>query len=166
MTAYHEQHVVDNAAAAPVEATVTTRRTTMGPGQILGGLAGLALTLVGVLAVVRSGIDSSLTTPVVDVFGLQQSALVGAVEILAGLLIVAGAASVLNRSLLGFMGALVFVAGIFIAAASSSILEDLGTTKSSGTFMIVIGVVSMVAAMLPVMSRVDSRASTHVGPNA
>lgn len=162
MTAYHEHHVVDSAAAAPVESTATTRSTTMGPGQILGGLAGVALTLVGVLAVVRSGIDSSLNAPVVDVFGLQQSALVGAVEILAGLLMVAGAASVLNRSLLGFIGGLVFVAGIFLAAASGSLLEDLGTTKSTGTFMIVIGVISMVSAMLPVMTRVDSRARTDL----
>lgn len=162
MTAYHEQHVVESAGTTPVESTATTRSTTMGPGQILGGLAGVALTIVGVLAVVRSGIDASLTEPVVEVFGLQQSALVGATEILAGLLMVAGAASVLNRSLLGFIGGLVFVAGIVLAAASGSILEDLGTTRSTGTFLIVIGVIAMVSAMLPTVTRVDSRARTDV----
>lgn len=159
MSVHQDQDVVEGAGNTPVaESTVTTRRASGGPGQILGGLAGLVLTVVGVLAVVRSGIDGSMNSPRADVFGLQQSALVGAVEVVIGLVMIAGAASAWNRSLLGFSGGIVFVAGIIVAAASTKILKDLGTTKSTGAFMIVIGVVAMVSAMLPTFTRSTSHA--------
>lgn len=117
------------------------------------GLIGITLTVVGVLAVVRAGIDDTWNAPQANVIGLHQSALVGAGEILLGLLLIAGSASVLNRSILGFTGALVFVAGVALEAVSVSILDELGTARSSGAFLIAVGIVAIISAMLPTVTQ-------------
>lgn len=153
MSDYQRSEVVDGPSEQPLRTTVRTRRTTIGPGQIFGGLVGITLTVVGVLAVVRAGIDDTWNAPQANVIGLHQSALVGAGEILLGLLLIAGSASVLNRSILGFTGALVFVAGVAIEAVSVSILDELGTTRSSGAFLIAVGIVAIISAMLPTVTQ-------------
>ena len=53
-TYLHREHV--DGPAGQVQATQTTRR--FSPGQMIGGLAGLLFTVVGIIVVVRTGIDS------------------------------------------------------------------------------------------------------------
>jgi len=74
------------------------------PGQILGGIVGVTFCVLGVLAVARAGIDSTLNVTVVNVAGFQQSAALELGEVIVGLLMIAGAVTVWNRSLMGFVG--------------------------------------------------------------
>jgi len=157
MTQYQSNEVVETGGQQTV---VSARRRRFSPGQVIGGLAGLVLTVIGALAVTRSGIDSSLNQPLTDVAGLSQSALVGLIELGAGLLLIVSAASIELRGLMGFIGALLIAAGIVTAASSTTMLNDLGTEKASGWLLVVIGVVSLVAAMMPSFIRRDRTVSS------
>ena len=105
------------------------------------------------LAITRAGIDSTLTEPTVDVAGFSQSAAVGIGEVVAGLLLIAGAANIRNRALMGFTGGLMSIAGILIAAASAQLSQDIGADHRTGWLILFGGVLAMVAAALPVMVR-------------
>lgn len=142
--------VVDTPTGGMVESTRTSQFA-IGPGQILGGVAGVVFTVFGVLAITRAGIDSTLNVPVVNVAGFEQSAALGIGEVVVGLLLIAGAVSVRNRTLMGAVGGLMFIAGIVIAAASDQLLADIGSDQRSGWLLLAGGVVAMVAAALPVM---------------
>lgn len=135
------------------QSTVVTRRFSVSPGQILGGLVGLALVVVGVIAVTRTGIRSHLNEPLTDVFGLSQSAAIGLIEVGAGLLVILGAASVELRALMAVVGVLLFAGGLIVAAGSASPLHDLGSDHGTGWFGLVMGAVAMLAAALPTFTR-------------
>lgn len=140
--------------AAPAQTTrVRASSSAMSPGQVIGGLAGVVTTIVGVVAVVRGGIDATLNAPLVEFAGLTLSAGVGIALVLCGLLLIAGAASAWDKALLGFGGGLLFLGGIFVMAASTQLLSDIGTTRSTGTFALVVGIVAMVSAMMPTFVR-------------
>ena len=145
----HEHQVVGTQDGYVAESVESRSRFAMSPGQLLGGGVGLVTTVIGVIAVTRGGIDTSLNVPVHMVAGLHQSAMVGVAEIILGLLLVAGAASAWDRALLGFVGGLMFVGGIIVAAASIRMLGDLGTDHATGWTMLIGGVIAMVGAMMP-----------------
>lgn len=149
----HDHHVVDTPDGYVAESVESRSRFAMSPGQLLGGAVGLVTTVIGVLAVTRSGIDSTLNVPVTSVAGLHQSAMVGIGEIVLGLLLVAGAATAWDRALMGFVGGLMFIGGIVVAAASIKMLGDLGTDHATGWTMLVGGVIAMVGAMMPTFVR-------------
>jgi hypothetical protein len=146
MAVYKQRDVIDTPQR---QSTAVSRRFTFSPGQILGGIVGLVLVLFGILAVTRTGIDSTLNVPVTDVFGLTQSALIGLIEVGAGLLLILGAASAEFRALTGVVGVLLFIGGLIVAAGTASLLRDLGTTKDTGWFALIMGAIAMLAAALP-----------------
>lgn len=158
MAQFQQRDVVETPGRQTV-ATASRRR--FSPGQIIGGLAGVVLAIIGALAVTRSGIDGTLNQPVKDVAGLSQSALVGLVELGAGLLLIVSAASIELRGLMGFVGALLIAAGIVTAASTTTMLSDLGTEKASGWLLVVVGVVSLVAAMMPSFVRSERVVSSN-----
>jgi hypothetical protein len=155
MSMLHRQNseVTDSRTGRASATSVTRSHFALSPGQVIGGVIGVVTTVIGVIAVTRGGIDGSLNVPVVRVAGLGQSAMVGVAEIVLGLLLIAGAASAWNRSLMGFVGGVMFIAGIVIAAASLQLLSDLGTDHTTGWTMLIGGVIAMVAAMLPTFVR-------------
>ena len=150
MSVYKRRDVIDTPHQ---HSAAVSRRFTFSPGQILGGIVGLVLVLFGILAVTRTGIDSTLNVPLTDVFGLTQSAAIGLIEVGAGLLLVLGAANAEFRPLTGVVGVLLFVGGLIVAAGTASLLRDLGTTHDTGWFALIMGAVAMLAAALPSFTR-------------
>jgi hypothetical protein len=148
----YERHdeSIDTPDGAVAKSTKASRWE-LGPGQIIAGITGLIFVGFGVLAITRAGIDSTLNEPTVNSGGFVQSAWVGIGEVLAGLLLLAGAANARNRSILGATGGAMFIAGLVIAAGSPQILVDIGTQHRSGWLLLIGGVIAMVAAILPVM---------------
>lgn len=149
MSVLNRRHEEVTNGTAYSESTTRESAVAFSVGQVLGGIAGFVLALVGLLAVVRAGVDSTLNDPVVGVAGFHQSAAVGLVELVLGLLLIAGAASVLNRPILGVVGGVTLVAGVVVAAENARIAVDIGATRSTGWFAIAVGAVAMLAAMLP-----------------
>src|ERR1700753_2378932 len=94
MSVYREQEVVDTPVGRTT-AVAHTRR--FSPGQMLSGGVGLLLAVVGIIAVTRTGVDSTLNTPVTSIVGLTHSAIIGFIELGAGLLLLVGSADAAFR---------------------------------------------------------------------
>jgi hypothetical protein len=127
---------------------VSEHHRSINPGRVVGGLIGLVLAIVGVVAIAKAGIDSSLDRPMVDVLGMQQSAIVGLAEFGVGLLVILGAASEATRSLMGVMGVLALIAGVLAAASSTTVRSDLGVSTGSGWFMAVCGAIVLASSLV------------------
>jgi hypothetical protein len=135
------------------ETRVASSRFVFSPGQILAGVLGVVVAIIGIIAVSRGGIDGSLNVPVVSVAGTDQSAMLGLGEFAAGLLLVLGALSYAARWLIAFVGVVMVIGGVVLGAANSTILHDVGTSQGTGWAIMVGGIIAMVAASLGVIVR-------------
>ena len=135
------------------ETRVASSRFVFSPGQILAGILGVVVAVIGIIAVSRGGIDGSLNVPVVSVAGTDQSAMLGLCEFAAGLLLVLGALSYAARWLIAFIGVVMVIGGVVLGAANSTILQDVGTSQGTGWAIMVGGIIAMVAASLGVIIR-------------
>ena len=135
------------------ETRATSSRFVFSPGQILAGILGIVVAVIGVIAMSRAGLDGSLNKPVVDVAGTDQSAMLGIAEFALGLLLVLGALNYAARWLIAFVGVVMVIGGVVLGAASSTILEDVGTSQGTGWAIMVGGIIAIVAASLGVFIR-------------
>lgn len=146
-TAQREHREIVDDGVRIREAEVDTHRIEISPGRWILGIVGMVLGIVGVVALVKAGVDSNLETPVVDVLGMGHSAIVGLVEFGAGVLLVLSAASESTRPLGSFLGALLLVAGVVGAAMSADARADLGVTTEAAWFIAICGLVALLAAL-------------------
>ncbi len=130
------------------ETRVASSRFVFSPGQIVAGVLGIVVALIGIIAVSRAGIDGSLNVPVVSVAGTDQSAMLGLAEFAAGLLLILGAMSYAARGLIVFVGIVMVIGGVVLGAASTTILNDIGTSQATGWAIMVGGIIALVAASL------------------
>jgi hypothetical protein len=159
MALYQHQDVVDT----PVGRTErVTRSHRFSPGQFLGGAVGVVLVLFGIVAVTRTGIDSTLNSPPTQIMGLTHSAMIGLIELGAGLLLILSAADIALRGLMGFLGAVLIVGGVIVAAGNTKMLLDLGTRQSTGWFAVVMGAIAILAAALPSFLRTDQTVRSDI----
>jgi drug/metabolite transporter (DMT)-like permease len=156
MTHREQREIVDEGARTRT-AEVDTHRMEISPGRWILGLVGIVLGVVGVVVVVRAGIDSSLETPVVDVLGMGYSAIVGLIALGAGVLLVLSAASESTRPLGSFIGALLLVAGVVGVAMSDDARGDLGLTTEAGWFIAICGLVALLAGLFGYRVRTTRR---------
>ena len=135
------------------ETRVASSRFVFSPGQILAGILGVVVAIIGIIAVSRGGIDGTLNVPMVSVAGTDQSAMLGLAEFAAGLLLVLGALSHAARWLIAFVGVVMVIGGVVLGAASAEILHDVGTSQGTGWAIMVGGIIAVVAASLGVIVR-------------
>jgi hypothetical protein len=135
------------------ETRVASSRFVFSPGQIIAGILGVVVAIIGIIAVSRGGIDGTLNVPVVSVAGTDQSAMLGLAEFAAGLLLVLGALSYAARWLIAFVGVVMVIGGVVLGAASAEILHDVGTSQGTGWAIMVGGIIAVVAASLGVIVR-------------
>jgi hypothetical protein len=135
------------------ETRVASYRLVFSPGQILAGILGVVVAIIGIIAVSRGGIDGTLNVPMVSVAGTDQSAMLGLAEFAAGLLLVLGALSYAARWLIAFVGVVMVIGGVVLGAASAEILHDVGTSQGTGWAIMVGGIIAVVAASLGVIVR-------------
>lgn len=148
MTNVHESGVVQ---AGDTERRMELRESSRwrSPGCILAGVVGVVSGVVGLVVVVRTGIDGSLDRPVTEILGTNMSAIVGLVLLVAGLLLVLSSASEASRPVAGAIGAILVIAGVVGAAATASMRSKIGMDAAAGWFVAGVGALSLVAAMLP-----------------
>jgi hypothetical protein len=145
---YVEHHDVVEADDIRSETRTATSRVVVSPGQVIAGVLGLVVAIIGVVTVARAGIDSSMNDPIVRAAGFDQSALLGAIEVGLGLLLILGALSYAARGLIIGVGVIMVLGGVFIGAASSDLLRDVGTVHSTGWAIMVAGIIAIVAGSL------------------
>ena len=145
---YVEQHDVVDTGDWRSDRTVATTRLVVSPGQVIAGVLGLFVAIVGVIALARGGIDSSLNVPIVRASAFNESAMLGAIELGLGLLLIVGAMSYTTRGLVMFVGVVMVLGGVLLGAAGPKILHDVGTVHGTGWAIMVGGIIALVAASL------------------
>lgn len=147
-------HRHDDVVTTPTGTARSTERSSrFSPGQVITGILGVVLAVMGIVAVTRSGIDGSLNQPVTEIVGITHSSYVGLFELFVGLVLLLGASSAGYRGAAGFAGALLIVGGVVLAAGNLRVLLEVGAKQSTGWMSIVLGAIAISAAMLPSLVR-------------
>jgi len=144
---------------AVVTDTRTSRR--FSPASIVGAIGGLALVVIGVVALTRAGTASPLDRPVVSVAGFNHTAVLGIVEIVAGGLMLLAAASRSRGAL--FLISLIICGAAIAAAIEPSIGGDSTAIESSFAVIVAVGagIVALLAMMLPSVTTATRRTSVR-----
>jgi peptidoglycan/LPS O-acetylase OafA/YrhL len=125
----------------------TTRRWDV--GSVLATAAGVALTVIGILALVRTGVDGTWYEPVEQIAGVQHTPLLGAIEVGVGvLLILAGLAGA--RTLAALVALAAGVAALIVAIEPSLVDDELAMERGWATLLAIAG---LVLALVLIMAR-------------
>ena len=134
--------------------TVRERTWSFTPAQIVSFAVGSFLVVVGLLALLRAGVDGSLATPTVEVLTYRHTAWLGLAEIGAGSLLVLASSGPWGRLISIVVGAAIVVGGVLVLAEPGEIPAELGTERAYGWPVAALGALVAVAAMaLPVWRR-------------
>ncbi|MFN0090709.1 MAG: hypothetical protein ACKVWR_10645 [Acidimicrobiales bacterium] len=138
------------------QAGYASSRSAWSPGQLLGLVVGVASTVLGGIALARTGLDfSDVAETHVDVAGLHHTSVLGAVSLVFGLVTI-GAAVVPGglRALMALLGLAALGFGIVVLADSASLHDVFGVHEENGWLYGAYGVVLLIGAALPANSRV------------
>jgi hypothetical protein len=135
---------------------VVTRRR-FDPAAVLAVIGAIALGVVGAVAIARAGLSGPLDQPVVEVAGVTHTAILGLVELGAGVvLLLAGLSR--DRGAILFTSIL-FGAAALVAAIEPSVGGDALAIERSWAIVLVIGfgLIALVAAAAPTVWRATDR---------
>jgi hypothetical protein len=152
MTFAEHRDVIDTPEVR-TETRVASNRIVVSPGQVIAGVLGLVIAIIGAITVARAGVDDSLNVPMVQTAGFDQSAMVGLAELGLGLVLILGSLSYAARGLVVAVGVLMVIGGVIIGAAGPTILRDLGTVHDTGWALMIGGIIAIVAGCLGRMVR-------------
>ncbi|MFL6205514.1 MAG: hypothetical protein ACJ739_09200 [Acidimicrobiales bacterium] len=133
------------------DVVIRERTWTFAPGQLISLIVGIGLVALGVVAMVRAGIDGSFATPTVEVLGFTHTAWLGLAEVGTGVLLILAGTGAWGRALSVLVGAAMMICGVLIGAATSSMPEELAVEEDFGWMLVLLGALVALAAMvLPV----------------
>jgi len=152
--------VVEEVVTRPavVEQRVATTGRSYAPDSFVVGVIGLALLVIGLIAMVRAGFDGPMDDPVVKVIGFTHTATLGVIEAAIGLLLLICAAT-RSRGGAIFFGLVLGVGGIVGAVQTDSFRRSLAL--QSGLAWIAVAAAAIVVLVSLLMPRVAMR-STRV----
>ena len=130
------------------------------PAQIVALAFGIFLLVLGAATLSNTGLSgNAITATKVTTWGFGGTAVMGLIEVAAGLLLIlAGAIPGAGRGTMAFLGVLALGFGILILAAQPSLYDGLGVNHAAGWLFLITGIVNLLAAMLaPVF--IDSHSS-------
>lgn len=143
------------APAAAVQQTAYSRR--FAPDAVIASLVGLALLIIGLLAVVRGGFDGSMEDPVVEVIGFSHTTTLGMIEAFIGLcLLLCGVMA--SRSGALFFGTVLGIAAFVGAVQSESFDESLALESGHAWLMVAAALIVVISALL--MPRFTTRSTS------
>jgi hypothetical protein len=123
-----------------------------GISTFVAGAVGVAATVIGLIALVRAGIDKSWFQPVVQVLDANHTALLGALELGGGVLLILAAAS-RARGLSALVGLAMVVGGVFAAVQTSDVHRQLAIEDWWAWVIVGAGAVVTLASMAPTTTR-------------
>jgi hypothetical protein len=133
------------------DVVVRERTWAFAPGQLISLIVGVGLVALGLVAMVRAGIDGSFSTPTVEVLGFSHTAWLGLAEVGAGVLLILAGTGPWGRPLSVLVGAAMMIAGVLIGAETEAMPEELGVEQDYGWMLVLLGgLVALAAMVLPV----------------
>ena len=138
-------------------------RKAWSPGQIVAGLAGFALIVIGGIALARLGLSGPITGEATEVAGVGATRLWAIIEIVLGVILLGMAASPYRvRGSLVTLGLLFAAFGVVVAVEPDPFQEPLGVDQQSGFIWIVVGVILVLAGWLSPTVVSQTRRATAV----
>jgi len=134
------------------ETVLTSHTARFEPASIVAAIVAIGLLLLGGITVARAGLDGSLDEPVVTVAGFTATALLGAIEIAFGLLLLAAALSQARRMIL-FLGIVGGVVALIATFQTSLGHGSLAIERGFAIIAAIIMAVVVLAALLPTVQR-------------
>ena len=117
-------------------------------GQLLTMLAGAALVVLGIVALIDTGVDTPLSDQQGEVLGWSHSALLGIVEIVAGALLLIFSLRPGGRWLVALVGLALVVGGVMILGELDWAVDNLNSEQSFAWVPIVAGLIALLASLL------------------
>lgn len=127
-------------------AVVRTRAFSV--GQLISLVLGGLLAALGVVALVRTGIDTPLNQPVEDVLGWDHTPLLGILEIAAGALLVLFSLRPGGRWLVALVGLALIAGGVIMASEMDWSVDELAAEQGFGWLIAAAGALAVIAALL------------------
>jgi hypothetical protein len=115
--------------------------------SVIVGLVGMALLLMGLVAMARAGFDGPMDQPVVDVAGFTHTATLGVLEAAIGVCLLICAAATWRAGAV-FFGILLGVGGFVGAVQTDSFDRSLALESSLGWLCVVAAAVVVLASLL------------------
>ena len=153
MTLRRDQVTSDEPAGLQVADRRTVEATSMwwSPAQIVGLLAGIGFSALGIAALAKTGFNTAhLYRPQVLVWGLPHSPLLGALELAFGIVVVlVSVVPGAERGPLIVLGTFALVIGIVVLTESvpNRLNHWLGVTHRNGWLFVIAGAVLVVTAL-------------------
>lgn len=146
------QPVVVNDPAIGRETVLTSRTTGFSPGALVAGVISIGILLLGGITVARAGLDGTLGQPVVEVAGYTATALLGLIEIVFGLLLLAAALARANGAILflGIAGGVMALVAVFQPSVGG---DSLSIERGFAVIAAIAMGVVVAAALLPTIRR-------------
>jgi len=117
-------------------------------GQLLTMLAGAALVVLGVFALIDTGVDTPLADQTGEVLGWSHSALLGIIEIVAGALLLVFSLRPGGRWIVAVVGLALIVGGVLILGELEWAVDNLRSEQSFAWVPIVAGAIALLASLL------------------
>jgi hypothetical protein len=132
----------------PTSTTTEVEAESWSIADAVVAVVGAGLALVGAIALVRTGVDKSWFRPVVNVLDARHTALLGAIELGAGVLLMLSAPlrSRAPSALLGLGGAIL---AALAAIQNSDVQRELAIEKNWAWMLAGVGVFVAVASLVP-----------------
>lgn len=158
-------HRTEPLLEAPVhrESSMRSSRTRFEPDALVAGAAGLVLAVTGLIVLIRAGLTSPLSSPVVEVAGFTHTATLGIIEAGAGLAFLLSAAS-RSRGAATLFGVGLGVAGFVGAVQNDSFTTSLALETSLAWLLMLLGIVVAAAALA--LPRFAMRTATTDTPSS
>lgn len=129
------------------------------PAQILALVLGVAYIVLGGVALLRTGIGPSVFEPTTQVAGLAYTPLLGMVEVIYGLLLLAIGAFPRAAQGVVFMGVLALAFGLLLVIEPGAFRASIAAGRAHGWFYVLTGGSAALVGMLtPVLLRRSARA--------
>lgn len=124
-------------------------RRAWSPGQIVAGLVGFLLIVLGGIALARMGFTGSITGESTEILGVSATRLWAIIEIVLGLILLGIAASPYRvRGGLVTFGLLAAAFGLIVAVEPDAFSEPLGSTQTTGVIWLAVGLIMVVVGWL------------------
>ena len=117
-------------------------------GQLLTMLVGAALVVLGVFALIETGIDTPLNEPIEQVMGYDHTPLLGIIEVGAGALLILFSLRPGGRWFVAVLGLALVLGGLLVLAEIDWTVEELGAESSYAWIPIVAGLVTLLSSLL------------------
>lgn len=162
--------VTESVASAPVVAPVssaraetvrTVRTTRFTPSAVIAAVVAIAMLVLGGITVGRAGFDGSLGRPVVTVAGFTATALLGLIVFGFGAVLLIAALARQRHVILG-LGIIGGVAGLIAWFEPTIGGDSLSIQRGFGLWVAIAMLAIVVSALLPTVSRVNTRQTTDV----